>query len=182
LFAAGIMAGGLGAAMPFRHRTRGPLPPRGVLRMDVPLRRPDIVLEATPPSADSPARANGGGPPAADGEPDGRRVLRPDFESLAPPPLLPADFGPSATRPYQDRRWQPVRMKLPAIAPSMRRHRVTDGDSLEALAERYLGDRNRAQEIFAANRDVLLAPDLLPLGRIIRIPSASSDDALTPAR
>jgi nucleoid-associated protein YgaU len=47
---------------------------------------------------------------------------------------------------------------------------LTDGDSLERLAQQYLGDAARAEEIYALNRDVLPAPDLLPLGRIIRLP------------
>jgi nucleoid-associated protein YgaU len=73
-------------------------------------------------------------------------------------------------------------MKLPLVAPAMRRHRVTDGDSLERLAERYLGSPERAAEIFDANRDVLTAADLLPLGRIIRIPPREEPDQLEPAK
>jgi len=44
------------------------------------------------------------------------------------------------------------------------RHRVVDGDSLERLAYRYLGDRRRWPEIFSANADVLRHPDILPIG------------------
>ncbi len=157
------MAGGLGAAWPFRHRAAPPLPPRELLRVDVPLRQPDIVLRASPASAPSPAS----------GLTDGQDPLaRPDLGELAPPPALPQDFGrsPAAAPTYESRQWQPVRMKLTAASPSVRRHRIADGDSLERLAERYLGDAARAGEIFDANRDVLAAPDLLPLGRIIRIP------------
>jgi hypothetical protein len=57
--------------------------------------------------------------------------------------------------------------RLPPVEPSTTaivKHRVVDGDSLEQLAERYLGSRERANEIFAANRGRLPAPDLLPLG------------------
>jgi nucleoid-associated protein YgaU len=64
------------------------------------------------------------------------------------------------------------------------RHRVVDGDSLEALAERYLGSRQRAGEIFAANQSLLVEPELLPIGIELIIPrqlrgpapSQSADD------
>jgi len=49
-------------------------------------------------------------------------------------------------------------------------HEIVDGDTLEALAERYLGRADRALEIFEANRDVLEDPQLLPIGQELRIP------------
>ncbi len=49
-------------------------------------------------------------------------------------------------------------------------HKIADGDTLVRLAERYLGDGERWPELFAFNRDVLSAPDLLPLGTELRIP------------
>jgi len=165
------MAGGLGAAWPFRHPATDPLPPRDASRVDVPLRRPDIVIHASPASAVSPASGLDDAGSAVD-RAAGPRAVRPDWGALAPPPAMPQDFGPSlATEPTEEsRQWQPVRMKLSAAPRPARRHRLTDGDSLERLAERYLQDPARAGEIFELNCDVLAAPDLLPLGRIIRIP------------
>jgi nucleoid-associated protein YgaU len=55
-----------------------------------------------------------------------------------------------------------------ATVPS---HKIIDGDTLPALAARYLGDAGRAGEIFEANRNVLASPDILPLGRELRIPA-----------
>lgn len=49
-------------------------------------------------------------------------------------------------------------------------HRIVDGDSLESLAKRYLGDSRLAGALFRANRDVLSDPDLLPIGQRIKIP------------
>jgi len=49
-------------------------------------------------------------------------------------------------------------------------HQIEDGDTLEGLAREYLGDSQRAAEIFEANRDVLDDPEILPLGRELRIP------------
>ncbi len=49
-------------------------------------------------------------------------------------------------------------------------HRVVDGDTLSRLAARYLGRGERYLEIFDLNRDVLIKPDLLPIGVTLRIP------------
>jgi nucleoid-associated protein YgaU len=58
----------------------------------------------------------------------------------------------------------------PANAATHRtRHCIAEGDTLPELAARYLGDRNRYQEIFQANRQVLPDPRLLPIGEEIWI-------------
>lgn len=49
-------------------------------------------------------------------------------------------------------------------------HTIRDGDSLEKLAKWYLGDVDRAQEIFEMNRDVLSDPMLLPIGTRVQLP------------
>jgi nucleoid-associated protein YgaU len=109
---------------------------------------------------------------------------RHELDAIATTPYLPDGFsrlanadarnrliaGP-AEAAAQGRNWRPVRLKLPT-PKALRRHRITDGDSLESLAQRYLGQAERAAEIYALNGDILAAPDLLPLGRIIRIPPA----------
>jgi nucleoid-associated protein YgaU len=51
-----------------------------------------------------------------------------------------------------------------------RTHVVHAGDSLESLAERYLGDEARALELFDLNRGVLENPHLLPIGAELTIP------------
>ncbi len=58
--------------------------------------------------------------------------------------------------------------------PKQRNHVVHNGDTLEKLAERYLGDPLRAIEIFDLNRDQLANPHLLPIGAELRIPAAES--------
>lgn len=69
---------------------------------------------------------------------------------------------------------------LPAT-PTARRHTVEEGDTLSSLAERYLGDGDRAHDIFEANRKVLTSPDELPVGTELLIPTeaqpADSDSA-----
>lgn len=49
-------------------------------------------------------------------------------------------------------------------------HIVHNRDTLEKLAERYLGDAGRALELFDLNRDQLANPHLLPIGAELRIP------------
>lgn len=69
---------------------------------------------------------------------------------------------------------------LPEVnsTPTERTHVVHAGDSLESLAERYLGDEARALELFDLNRGVLENPHLLPIGAELTIPM-SPDSAAT---
>lgn len=64
----------------------------------------------------------------------------------------------------------PTPVASPPTPPAEIRHHVVDGDTLAALAERYLGDARRASAIYAANRDVLDDPELLPIGALLKIP------------
>lgn len=80
--------------------------------------------------------------------------------------------------------WQPRQSQEPSrtapprtFAPQgesgqQSQHRIVDGDSLESLAERYLGDPGLADALFRANRNVLSDPELLPIGQRIAIPRA----------
>lgn len=61
-------------------------------------------------------------------------------------------------------------------APAFRIHVVHNGDTLERLAERYLGDAGRSLELFDLNRDVLENPHLLPIGAQLHIPGAAAGD------
>lgn len=51
----------------------------------------------------------------------------------------------------------------------VRRHRIRDGDTLEKLAQRYLGAAERRQEILDRNQPLLADPELLPIGQEIEI-------------
>jgi nucleoid-associated protein YgaU len=55
-------------------------------------------------------------------------------------------------------------------APTHRIHVVHEGDSLDRLAKRYLGDESRALEIFDLNRELLDNPHVLRLGTELKIP------------
>jgi nucleoid-associated protein YgaU len=97
----------------------------------------------------------------------------------APLPALPhVPLARSLARDHASRIQEPdFSMPAPAPPPAVsrpaaRKHRITDGDSLEVLALRYLGDKSRAGEIAALNRDIFSDPALLPIGREINIPEA----------
>jgi hypothetical protein len=55
-------------------------------------------------------------------------------------------------------------------------HTIVDGDSLEGLAEQYLGTDQRWTEIYEANRQLLRSPDVLPIGVRLRIPLSREAD------
>jgi nucleoid-associated protein YgaU len=95
-------------------------------------------------------------------------------------PLGPPQHGPNSPPRYPDysstnsARWgMPLDMMptvaRPADGPQV--HKIVDGDTLEALAARYLGSAARAMEIFQVNRDVLADPELLPIGVELKIPA-----------
>lgn len=69
----------------------------------------------------------------------------------------------------------PVEPEVPTNWPEEREHVVHNGDTLESLSERYLGDPLRSLEIFELNRDVLTNPHLLPIGAVLRIPAVEED-------
>lgn len=79
---------------------------------------------------------------------------------------------------YHPANIEPVVVTIPPDvdqAPERQRtHRIVDGDTLARLAQRYLGDRGRGAEIFAANSDALENPDILPLGKTLKIPARST--------
>jgi nucleoid-associated protein YgaU len=89
------------------------------------------------------------------------------------PPPSPAPDYPESDRPAKARWGVSMDMMLPVATQGDGQaciHTIVDGDTLAALAERYLGSATRAQEIFEANRDVLRDPELLPIGGELKIP------------
>ncbi len=58
----------------------------------------------------------------------------------------------------------------PAQAQS-RQVTVKEGDSLSRIAKRELGDANKWQAIYDANRDQIKDPDLIHPGQVLNLPS-----------
>lgn len=61
-----------------------------------------------------------------------------------------------------------------------RTHKIADGDTLTRLAAHYLGSSERYLEIYEYNRDVLTSPDLLPIGKVLKLPPAEAKSAAAP--
>lgn len=159
LVAAGVFLTGLTAALLFRHAPPAapgppaaePLPPRTA---SVPL-APSVVSER----------------PTARIESQGVPV--PSERSQTPALRLPLDAGqpsPQLPKSYPGIASLPTTSSASARSDAPRRHKIVDGDTLETLAERYLGHAERAGELFDLNRDVLSNPELLPIGTFLRIP------------
>jgi hypothetical protein len=89
------------------------------------------------------------------------------------PPPAPAPEYPEPRRPAAPGWGVSMHMMLPQTSANdeaARTHVVVDGDTLSALAERYLGSTARAQEIYQLNRSVLPDPKLLPIGVELKLP------------
>jgi len=55
-------------------------------------------------------------------------------------------------------------------APTAKTHTIKSGDTLWAIAAKYLGSGARYTEIVAANKGVITNPNLVPIGTVIKIP------------
>ena len=64
----------------------------------------------------------------------------------------------------------PVRIKAQPAKPAPRTYTIRRGDTLWSLARTHLADPKRWPEIVAANRDLNLAPERLPIGQVIVLP------------
>src|SRR5688572_7777347 len=57
-----------------------------------------------------------------------------------------------------------------ATSGSHQTYTVQAGDTLSAIAKRYLGDANAYMDIFNINRDQLTDPDKIKPGQVLKIP------------
>lgn len=98
--------------------------------------------------------------------------------ALQPAPMMMAAAGPAPRammRPYGASSAGGQEAARPGLSATptnaARKHVVRDGDTLGGLAEQYYGDARRYKELFAANRDLLSNPELLPIGATLQIPA-----------
>ena len=74
-----------------------------------------------------------------------------------------ADIKVNATAP------QSAPAAQPAAAPTIS-YTVQSGDTLSAIAKKFLGNANEYMDIFNANRDQLTDPDMIKPGQVLKIP------------
>jgi len=177
VLALGIVTAGTAAALLFRHPappTNGPAAgPGGPLVLRGPMGAgpvaPDLVTPSRPRTRRTPADATTmprAAPVAAGATLDARE----------PPPLL-AESYPEAPLLSSSRWGTSMAFGFSGFGEderSGRTHKIVDGDTLDALAERYLGSADRAAEIYRANQHLLPSPDMLPIGVELQIPPRES--------
>ena len=161
--ASGVLLGGILLAMLFRHDTpRRPqeassLGERLELRSQTGREFRETLPEHATRRSLEPAVVVATRP-----EPEPPASVRRPMKSAAPPPAL-AHAYPDMAGTGGRRALGPMRKD--------RIHTIVDGDTLPALAERYLGSADRFWELYEANRNVLPSPELLPIGKKIKIPA-----------
>jgi len=108
----------------------------------------------------------------------------PYLAPIAPAPRSgPAEIVASYSAPSKSDNSYPHTARLAPVPPlpvaamaPPRIHRIIDGDTLPKIAQRYLRDARRSDEIFSLNRDVLSNPDLLPIGAELKVPAITAVD------
>jgi nucleoid-associated protein YgaU len=102
--------------------------------------------------------------------------------AVPPPPLLDAQSPPPAAASWaapEPARPAPVPPAVPHDAPPSYVVRV--GDDLTAIATRFYGHPGAAGSVWAANRDVIPDPNLLPIGAELRLPPPWSVEGMPTA-
>jgi len=163
-----VLLGGVCAALMFRRDPPRPTLSGPAAAQQLRIRSRNMAAARVAPSRDShgtlPAEPS---PPASSPAERPAVVVKPLDRRELPPPLAPKY---PETRPSASSRWgTSMEMMLP-LKEIAHTHRIVDGDTLEGLAQRYLGSADRAREIFDANRCVLADPKLLPIGAELKIP------------
>jgi len=172
VLAAGVVSAGIGLALLFRHQAPRPDPPgpagseRLVLRERSEPADPRQIRSTPPITSIESSRAA----TRPTSRPRGASIF--PLEPGQPPPPLARHY-PGVPQPIDPRWGTSMGMGLPRPDPphlEPTTHTIVDGDTLAALAERYLGRADRAGEIFNANRDLLDDPEVLPIGAELKIP------------
>ena len=178
-----VLLVGVCAAMLFRHDRPRPTPPGPNAEEDLLLRyRTDAAALGVRPRGAGRSTSSLRNSPGASASPRSATIVTP-LDRHEPPPSLAPDY-PETDRPASSRWGVSMDMMLPITTPAdetARTHKVVDGDTLAALAERYLGSSARAEEIYQSNRDVLRDPEPLPIGVELKLPLRAGRSAPTSA-
>ncbi len=125
---------------------------------------------ARTPTAAGPAQT---APHRSDDPPSPRPSSRPAVPSI--PSMAPTFPGASDLRPSRVGDLPPSWSRR----PDQRLHRVSDGDTLESIAEQYFGSVLHAEDIRRANSETLPNPNVLPIGIELVIPNLSEGGPAT---
>jgi hypothetical protein len=179
--AAAVVGIGLVTSLPFRRSSAVPPTVRHGKPEDgakLILRHYDITLQASPHLDVSPA------PNLTPVHPAGLSTTPPPLSTSESPqvPDLPSQYrsllDPHSTTPQakpaavDGRVLGVVQDRTAQAGAPLRDHVVVDGDTLQRLAERYLGAASRAAEIRELNANLIGVGDELPINAVLRIPPA----------
>ena len=91
---------------------------------------------------------------------------------VPPPPLLDAHAPPPAAAAWAVPTPAPAAVGQSPVAaePAPSTYVIRDGDDLATISARFYGHPGAAPALWAANRDLIPNPDLLPIGAQIRLP------------
>lgn len=89
---------------------------------------------------------------------------------IPPPPLLDTQTPPPLAVGWSSHDAQKPAVASAAAAEAPSTYVVRDGDDLTGIALRVYGSAGAATAIWAANRDRLADPQLLPIGMVLRMP------------
>lgn len=176
--AGALLVVGVGGALMFRHPKPGP-EKDGFEPAPLVLEEPGL-----PPAAETLVPSS---PPPKPEPPPAVSHLLGMIEPQDPPPAdadrsYPPDSGVAEVSAHHARRIAPAvthseriihELPEPRGESSRRTHIVEEGDTLSALARKYLGAADRYPALYAANRRVLRDPDRLPVGTVLEIPKAA---------
>ncbi|MCE2725740.1 MAG: LysM peptidoglycan-binding domain-containing protein [Planctomycetaceae bacterium] len=92
--------------------------------------------------------------------------------AVPPPPLLDAHRPPPLAAGWTAREVGPPPVAEMPAAVVPQTYVIRDGDDLTGIATRFYGHASAATAIWAANRDALPDPNVLPIGAAITLPPA----------
>jgi len=166
----------LGAAPAVGHAPAAPLPPS---QAAMPPQASWLVPEtALPPAVEfrgdyvppTPPDRLPAVPPSLGAEGPGMNGTYRSTLAVPPPPLLDAQSPPPAATAASEAPRPSVFGESPAAVAPPATYAIRDGDDLTGIAIRFYGHPAAAAAVWAANRDVIPDPALLPIGVSLRMP------------
>lgn len=176
LSAAAVLTTGLVLALRFPKNPAADLPTADAGTQGLTYRSEPAAASALDQEAESADRAALAraetGPGGADGAGRGgsAAAVEPVAQQRPADVAGPAQASPGAGSPATGVGANGLTVRRQPAAVPRPTHTIRDGDTLAGIAQQYLGQNDRAYEIFQLNRDRLVSVDLLPIGTVLRLP------------